>query len=69
MCVLVMHLSQRNSPDCRLPRLSLNNPRALSVTDFDGLSYPLNWSQAPRGNILAHVNAFERVKIWVERKE
>lgn len=61
--------NQSNSADCLLPRLSLNNPNALSVSDFDGLSYPLNWSQAPRGNILVHVNAFETVKIWVGIKE
>ena len=30
--------------------LSLSHPYALSVTDFDGLSYPLNWSRAPGGN-------------------
>lgn len=38
------------SPDCLPLCLSVSHPFALSVTDFDGLSYPLNWSQAPRGN-------------------
>lgn len=62
VCVSVHKLWQLS---CLLLSLSLSHPYALSVTDFDGLSYPLNWSRAPRGNTLAHVNAFERVKIWV----